>query len=478
MIILFQKLKKCLLTRILICFVNLSFSFSLCLPATLVQAQTTVVPMPVPGSMVTPTHAYTPPLLRGVLIDPSEPFRFDFLIDTGNTMIEGQALEEESVRLIKYFLASLTVPEQDLWVNLSPFERQRIIPEQFGITEMGRDLLAQDYLLKQLTATLMYPEDELGHQFWDKVYKESQARFGTTEIPVNTFNKVWIIPEKAVIYEQGTTAFVVETHLKVMLEQDYVALDKNLRNQDGSEPVSAGEETEVNKLASDVIREVLIPAIEKEVNEGEHFASLRQIYNSLILATWYKETLKQSLLNQLYSDKNKVTGVDVEDREVKEKIYQQYIQAFKEGVYDYIKEEYDPVTQELIPRKYFSGGMKMGLQAGDVITRTKDGSDFAVLGEAKLVEADFRSTESRVREQKADQAVLGLSTRNISSEQDRRSILDQWYESGVERDFPRSTWERTELFGKKVFLVALEDQGKVVGLMSYRKAPFPSVESE
>lgn len=412
------------------------------------------------------------------MINPDEPFRFDFLVDTGNTNIEGQALEEESVRLIKYFLASLTVPEQDLWVNLSPFEQQRIIPEQFGVTEMGRDLLAQDYLLKQLTATLMYPEDELGQKFWDKVYKESQARFGTTDIPVNTFNKVWISPEKAVIYEQGTSAFVVETRLKVMLEQDYIALDKNLSNQLESKPAATGEETEVNRLASEIIREVLIPAIEKEVNEGEHFASLRQIYNSLILATWYKETLKQSLINQLYSDKNKVAGVDVEDKEVKEKIYQKYIQAFKEGVYDYIKEEYDPVTQELIPRKYFSGGMKLGLQASDVISRTENGEDFSVLGNARLIEADFRSTEPTIREQKSDNAVLAVTTRNVETEVDKQLLLNKWFESGVTRQFPRTIWETPDIFGKKNFLIALEVQGEVVGLVRYRKAGFPSVDDE
>ena len=33
-----------------------------------------------------------------------------------------------------------------------------------------------------------------------------------------------------------------------------------------------------------------------------------------------------------------------------------YLEAFKKGVYDYIKEDYDPATQEIIPRKYFSGG--------------------------------------------------------------------------------------------------------------------------
>ena len=42
---------------------------------------------------------------------------------------------------------------------------------EFGQTEMGRDLLAQDYMLKQLTASLMYPEKELGQEFWNRVYE-------------------------------------------------------------------------------------------------------------------------------------------------------------------------------------------------------------------------------------------------------------------------------------------------------------------
>jgi len=37
-------------------------------------------------------------------------------------------------------------------------------------------------------------------------------------------------------------------------------------------------------------------------------------------------------------------------------IYQRYLKAFKKGVYNYIKEDVDSLTQETIPRKYFSGG--------------------------------------------------------------------------------------------------------------------------
>jgi excisionase family DNA binding protein len=55
---------------------------------------------------------------------------------------------------------------------------------------------------------------------------------------------------------------------------------------------------------------VLIPQIEKEVNEGKNFANLRQVYSGMILAAWYKRALKDSLLSKIYADKSKVKGVD------------------------------------------------------------------------------------------------------------------------------------------------------------------------
>jgi len=42
-----------------------------------------------------------------------------------------------------------------------------------------------------------------------------------------------------------------------------------------------------------------------------------------------------------------------------EAIYQRYLKAFKKGVYNYIKEESDPVTQEMVPRKYFQADGKV-----------------------------------------------------------------------------------------------------------------------
>src|SRR5258708_450579 len=332
--------------------------------------------LPAPGVMVHLSPEVNPPILKGIKVYPDNPFRFDFILDKGVSELSNGQLKDESNKLIKYFLASLTIPEKDLWVNLSPYEKDRIIPNSFGLTEMGRDLLAEDYMLKQITASLIYPEDTVGKKFWKRIYEEAEKKFGTTNIPVNTFNKVWIVPEKAVVYEntQASTAYVVEAKLKVMLEQDYLALSKNvsLRNSvilsaakdlKVSHDSSATPQNDVNALGSQIVREIIVPELTKEVNENKNFAQLRQVYNSLILATWYKKKIKDSILSQVYADKNKVAGVNIDNPQEKEKIYQQYLKAFKKGVYNYIKEDVDPATQETIPRKYFSGGMGFSVYA-------------------------------------------------------------------------------------------------------------------
>ncbi|HQP12480.1 MAG TPA: hypothetical protein PK470_06925, partial [Candidatus Omnitrophota bacterium] len=113
--------------------------------------------LPHPGVRITPTSGFVPPMLKGIKVDPQQPFQFDFILDSGNLDLQQSQLKEEARKLIRYFLASLTIPEEDLWVNLSPYEKDRIIPTEFGETEMGRDLLGQDYILKQLTASLIYP---------------------------------------------------------------------------------------------------------------------------------------------------------------------------------------------------------------------------------------------------------------------------------------------------------------------------------
>ncbi len=319
--------------------------------------------LPLERNLVHLSPTFTPAHLKGIVIDPHNAFKFDFIIHKGDKALEEGSKKKEYTKLIKYFMASLAVPDEDQWVNLSPYEKDRIIKEDFGKTEMGRDLLAQDYLLKQITASLIYPQDKLGQKFWNEVYKRAYEQFGTTNIPVNTFNKVWITPDKADIYEKGNTAYVYNSHLKVMLEEDYWLLEKHTgviasAAKQSFKKIAASPSAPRNdtgQLGSQIIREIILPALEKEINEGENFAMLRQIYSGMILAAWYKRALKESLLGKIYANQTKIKGID-QDPKNNERIYQQYLKAFKKGVFSIIKEDVDQHSHKVIPRKYFSGG--------------------------------------------------------------------------------------------------------------------------
>lgn len=218
-------------------------------------------------------------------------------------------------------------------------------------------------MLKQLASSLTNPEEKLGQEFWNKVKAETQKKLGTKEVPMSTFNKVWIVPQKAEVLESQGIVLVGEKRLKLMMADDYLAMNMSSPKDLIGDPQSKNEGSQIS---SEVFRTTILPTIEKEINEGKNFAEVRQIYNSVILAAWYKKALKESLLGKVYADKGKVAGIETGDKEMKQRIYEQYLAAFKKGAYNVIKEEQD-TAGDFIPRKYFSGGIEMFGSTGNIL---------------------------------------------------------------------------------------------------------------
>ena len=441
--------------KIISSLVILCFSIT-CINIPLLQAQE--FRLPAPGVMVHISPPLDPPILKGVKIHPENPFRFDFILDKGDEdnrhpeRSEGsqqEQLKTEAIKLIKYFLASLTIPEKDLWVNLSPYEKDRIIPRSFGLTEMGRDLLAEDYLLKQITASLIYPEDEIGKRFWKRIYEEAAKKFGTTNIPVNTFNKVWIVPQQAVVYENAKagTAYVVKSKLKVMLEQDYLSLEKHISSIRNDAQLTTSKQ--LGLLGANIVREIVIPELSKEVNEDKNFAQLRQVYNSLILAAWYKKKIKDSILAQIYADKNKTVGVQYTSTVIPAKagirfkndvegLYQEYLKAFKKGVYNYIKEEQDPISQQIIPRKYFSGGFNLAMTALNATSVLNVNSDSAMALESINPEEQDLVIGVKLN-------IPGNRPKDKAMLEDDTKAFDEMLHAGIEIPFSNNQWVLTAI---------------------------------
>ncbi len=298
------------------------------------------------------TSSFDPPVLKGMTVHAENPLLFDFIVDRGQDKINGDLLKDESTKLIKYFLTSMTIPDKDAWVNLSPYEKDRIIPDALGQTEMGKVMLEQDYVLKQLAASLTNPETELGKRYWDEVNKRNIAVGNGRDRSLQ--NKVWIVPDGATVVEKDGFAYITESKLTVMLDEDYQAVGPYCNT-----PLQKNTGSSAVVISTAVFRQMILPKLVEEVNMGKNFAATRQVYQSVILAAWYKRALKDSLLGKVYMDKSKVVGVETDVKDIKQRVYEQYLEGFKKGAYNIIKEE-NGVDGELIPRKYFSGGQKMG----------------------------------------------------------------------------------------------------------------------
>ncbi|MCP4653412.1 MAG: hypothetical protein GY858_08545 [Candidatus Omnitrophica bacterium] len=293
--------------------------------------------------MVPLSENYSFPVLKGLRLDYENPLHIEFIIDTGS---KEKISEKDAKRLINYFLAGLTMAEKDIWVNLSPYEQNRILPDELSATDLGRDLLSQDYILKQLSASITCPDSQAGKNYWDKIYQDLTDTLGTTKVSINTFNKIWITPYTAEVYEHENVALINDAQLKAVLEEDFLAR-KNATGIDRTD--------EVDEITSNALRQVILPKINNEINQGKNFATLRQIYHSMVLATWFKKKFQDSFYKH-FINQAKVDGIAISDKEIKQKVYNLYVEAFEGKLYDYIKKEVDPATNRRIKRRYFSGG--------------------------------------------------------------------------------------------------------------------------
>ena len=105
---------------------------------------------------------------------------------------------------------------------------------------------------------------------------------GTTNIPVNTFNKVWIVPDKA-RYMKGNTVYVLKAHLKVMLEEDYLSLKKHDRPPNVNDPMRLTPSAPKSSVKSS------FPKWKKKSMKAR-ILPISARYILMILAAWYKRT--------------------------------------------------------------------------------------------------------------------------------------------------------------------------------------------
>ncbi|MFH1440602.1 MAG: phosphoglycerate kinase [Candidatus Omnitrophota bacterium] len=151
-----------------------------------------------------------------------------------------------------------------------------------------------------------------------------------------------------------------------MLEEDYLkynAVGEGLASshkQDTNKSYEFNDPRakELNKYSTQLIRELIIPKLTKEVNSSKRYAALRQVYYSLILSRWFKMRFsgKQGTYASLINSGN-LTNLTSQQAWSKATYFKQYQKSFSEGEYN-IKEPVSTPTGQVI-RSYFSGGIQM-----------------------------------------------------------------------------------------------------------------------
>ncbi|MFA5117530.1 MAG: hypothetical protein WC695_01625 [Candidatus Omnitrophota bacterium] len=282
---------------------------------------------------------------------------FRLLLDKGNLKEPKTSQVEETTRqLLQYFFIGVSLPNDCFWVNLRPDSENNVIDPALAATDVGKILLESDLQLKKDTAHYTSPDNPQGKEYWSRLYKKAGEIFGSDNVTIPTLTRPWIIPDEIIIRESEDNAYIFKATLKVMLEQDYM--------KDSTEYSFEDERLkELNAYSSQLIRDLIIPALTKDINTSKKYASLRQVYYSLILAQWFKQ--KFSGRSASYSrliDKRDLKGLTSEVAWSPIDYFKEYQRSFKNGEYNF--HETVTTTSGQIIRSYFSGGVDFGVSHG------------------------------------------------------------------------------------------------------------------
>ena len=325
----------------------------------------------------TPEARFRPLHLRYLSYD-SINNNFKLLVDKGTLANPKTSdLESASKDLLKYFFIGLALPNDTFWVNLRPDSPDQIIDPLLEQTDIGRILLEADVELKKDTASATSPDTKEGKVYWDKLYQKAGELFGTTEVTIPTLTRPWIVPDEVIISESSDSAYIYKATLKVMLEEDYLKQQhSSLRAPQGRSNLKDGiasslaslaprndtydfkddRAKQLNAYSTQLIKELILPKITQSINTGKKYASLRQVYYSLILASWFKSKFQANpgQYSNLIDSKD-LSNLTTDIAYTKDTYFKQYQKSFQSGEYKF--QIPTPTPQGQVIRSYFSGGV-------------------------------------------------------------------------------------------------------------------------
>jgi hypothetical protein len=286
------------------------------------------------------------------------------------------ALASSETASLIYFLTGLALSDDTFWVNLNPSDPETIIDSTLGSTMVGKIMLEADFQMKKDFCRYTNPcESEIGERYWELLDKkreelvtECMKKHPTELLSVdNVFFSVairhWIVPDEITAKEGDHGLYIVDATLNVQSEYEAQYCGIEIVNQSKSLSKSCSEcldeaKKEYGQYASKLEDELILPLVVKDLNGGDQYADLRQVYYSLALAQWYKSCEYDLSLFHGSINFEEIETLSSWIEWDSEDVWDEYVKSFKEGE----EECYCKVTQEeegyTVTEEYTGGGVR------------------------------------------------------------------------------------------------------------------------
>lgn len=228
------------------------------------------------------------------------------------------------------FFTWLALSPDKFWVNLNPDQPDRIMDNAFAKTDAGRTLLEADLAMKHDFAAAINPDKHpSARTFWDN----APRRAG---LPCFPETRLWIEPKTAKVREQDGGIYILDAPLKVSAEwMDVEWHPPGARVCDLTDPEKRTSER--------LLRQHVMPEVEKRVNTSPGYADLRRVYASRVAAEWTRQqdakkpTDFRSIINSNDASRWPLRGENANWS--KHETYERYMKSGREGV-EWFKLEY------------------------------------------------------------------------------------------------------------------------------------------
>ncbi len=302
-----------------------------------------------------------PPLVGGISFPLNNPLQigFSLLTDASKEIPTEKEQAELQVRLGRYLNTFLVLSGEYINVTLTPMDEYCGLPKLLRNTELGRDMLSQDVVLKHYVASQLHPSTAHGKAFWDEV-----DNLVVGHQAIESCFRVWILPDNAGVREKTEDIYghvtLEKLGLKVMCEADYDTLQQ-FRQLKEKNPTFSRSINRDQKIV-EIFKRLIIPIIQQEVSTGPRFGLLRQILSILIIAKWIMESKLGEALKKagfLGSNSPERYGLNTVNDDVLFFLKRLYMQLFGNGIWQYSRTRFDIETSTIEKRLYVAGGIDL-----------------------------------------------------------------------------------------------------------------------